>query len=544
MSKVEPDVSKTQAVFSQAMKNMSRVNNDSTKFFSQEYREIKGDAAFVNYLKSAYDFKSSDLYTSLSWNVLMPALRKYDRLQNSTAMDFGSHNTIFVKNFELKDSVIESGSVLDKKIATKLIEHLQLMLNITGSIDANKFMTQYIPNNEYDSTIEFYNNIKNTGKLRKGIIEDFVSNYCRQNEGSNEYLLAKTNIIRLIKQAYAISEMSKELPIGRYRPVAQAYLLTGSQGTGKSGFIQSLFDGHVSDYKEWDDPQLPQKRSSQPIFRMEEMRPMNKKSDAAKLKDAVTNNQNTANVKYEKDPLVLYNRSVIVGLSNDSDLLTDTTSGGENRRWLFIPFPEDTDAFENQKKVINFYKNKGFRKDKYGNYDVNEYYNDMQYTVLFTNEYDDVSLKIIDDEKEYLLNRSWGKKFQHMTDVKDSINDLLHSYIIINKNVSFIRQSKAARSFGLSNIDSSTELKMSGKDENEILSDLLSQADNYMINSPFKTPDLLDSSEISMIYVSDVKLYLKNHDVRYKSFAEVSDAMSNNGFKLDIYKKRKVFKRI
>ena len=278
-------------------------------FYSPLFKSSeKGDADFVELLRTGYNNGGKEVtvkhqdkngknvsetmilpYAIMDWSHLLPELASFTRLQDAIAEEVGRHQIFFVKEFKLGSAKFHKGDEFDKNAASKLILQFNRMIDTSGKMGINAFITEMPVLNKYDESMQLYDDIKANGKAVPNIVEDFVANYIGWNpknkKESDMFKLDVSNIVRMIKHAYYLINQSQNIKNPKkFKIISQYYLLQGTIGVGKTEFIRQLFLGNLSSStKYFNAPQYVQLRSMNPAFLVDEMGPFNKKENVGKI---------------------------------------------------------------------------------------------------------------------------------------------------------------------------------------------------------------------------------------------------------------------
>lgn len=518
-------------------------NISDTKYYKspawkQEYVNAE-DIEFIKDLKLRIGDSSEASYVTINWEMLMPRLRYFTRLQNAISLETTSNTIMFNRDFKLGCYTFKQGQRLDKDTSSKLIETFQDMFSLSGKMNENVFMSRFIPTHKTNNKILFYENIKANGQYKKGIVEDFVKNYIDLEPERKQYeKLNVHNIVRMVKQSYYLTEQTKYANERSFKVSSQMYLLTGAQGTGKTELIKGLFDGYVATVNRVspESPLYVKERASNLAVLIDEMSANNRRDAVGSMKADVSQTAYQLVEKYEKDSTYYLNSSVLVGATNDTNVITDTTSSGDNRRYRYIVFREKAGWVNNVNRIINFWRSKGCKKINDGNrYDTREYFLNMFYTIIFTDEYKDIPMELVQDSKEiYELNAAFGNSQQNMTELKSFIESLVNGYVATDKSVAFNKMKSGKRLLSFNNFQDVTESMLNGDSKENAVKGIRSYSDSDFIGASDPVfDDVIKVDELNYIAQSDLTKLLKNQHIKYNSQADVDDAMQLFGYKIN-----------
>lgn len=498
------------------------------------------DLAFYGFMKTKLPFEDAEPTVgplSINWNLLLAYINDYSKIFDNIRLNRSDLTSYVDNDFKIGNVTIKAGNFTEDT-ANELVKGLSLMFKCTGQMDKFKFYKLFKPVNSYDPTAELYERIYSKGNNTPHIVEDFVTGYIGLEPNTPAHTLATHNIVRMVKQAKRLTDTAS---MKNYTQIDQAYFLTGGQGTGKTTFLRSLFLGHYSQHNQTDgfkNRYYPQLRASNPIYINDEFSSLNTRKATAEFKAQISVVDIDADIKYNPALVKFRNRSVFVATTNETDFLTDTTSGGDNRRFLFIPFRDDESAILSQKRVEDFYKglNLPFTKDVNNHdtdtYDTEQYYLDMQHSILYSDEYKAIKINIGTDDAVNAINQNVSRETQTVSDLKETLRGVVNGYIVLTKAYDRMLSSEHKQAFNT--LDTVTDLMNHNFSVNEVFE---------RVGVDPETSKVVAIEDLPFIYSSDINEYIKKADIGHYRLKDVQSTFGVFGYvyqneKSAIYKKR------
>jgi hypothetical protein len=519
-----------------------------TKYYAAGFKKEwidEGDLKFIDYLKSNFDTDSKMEYVTITFSKLIIRMKEYKRLQDSIAENVGNGEIIFTKDFKLCGNLYKKNTYLNQ-VAGDLLASFDLMFNINGSIEVNKFLTNFICIHKIDPVNNIFKQIKAEGHERKGIVEDFVENYIGYTDkNSDEYKLSKSNIIRLFKQIYFKINLSSKVPVQEYKnPYSQAFFLTGFQGAGKTSFIEGMSFNLFSNHTSFQDPMHPQLRANCLVYLADEMGAIRTKRGNESWKADVSASILSANIKYEKSAKLFPARSTWVIATNEKNILTDTTSASSNRRAMIIPFKDKGNSEDFIKKIKKFWstrcdnaEGKSIKGDLL--YDTKQYYMDMWYTIIFTDEYADTEIDINYNEEIKKINNNFASESQYMSDARTEIAEFCAGYIAIaDGNWKYSKTSQ--RKSSILGARATTEAQfMDNQSDSYTAHETDTFGEDYTSYS--QKDKVIKVKDLPCIFLTDLTMLLREDKVKYYGNQEIVDAMTSLGYTMKDLNRRTIF---
>lgn len=530
-------------------------------FYSPLFKsKEQGDADFVELIRVGYNGGGKQIkvgkeieilpYAVIDWSHLLPELASFTRLQDAIAEEVGRHQIFFVKEFKLGSAKFKKGDEFDKNAASKLILQFNRMFDTSGKMGINSFITEMPVLNKYDESMQMYEMIKANGKVVPNIVEDFVANYIGWNPKNKKevdmFKLDVSNIVRMIKHAYYLINQSQNIKNPKkFKIISQYYLLQGTIGVGKTEFIRQLFLGNLSSStKYFNAPQYVQLRSMNPAFLVDEMGPFNKKENVGQHKAEVSTNYYDADRKYVVNAVTFLARSIIIGATNERNMLTDTTANGDDRRTMFVRFRFDGNKRTNGARIINFFKSHNLPLTSGANekvdYDTTKFYTDMQYSVLFGDQYSDIPIEMKYGTDEIMdINDSLLSTSRNTTTTQELVKEFMDSSIPVIGKYETMLASQHTNS--ISKIDEVTSMVAQDIDKDKIINTINGGDDYYGATATFD--DVIEVKSLDRVLKKDIIQYLKQNEVHARYSSELADAMQLMGYIETSYRNRVYFVR-